>query len=631
MKSPKTTYKFGLYGRCPSCKEITRETCEGCGAAESFTDSSKPGVVICTECGLEHSIRCTKPGCGNEIKVLRTPKNPDEKARIDEYIYRKKNKDLDKRVYTIKEKPKVKVVKEVSVPKDEFEKEEKKKDSVISLDSEIDLEISDKTKESVHDQPENISSGIEKESEAPKKVSTEDEEDSVKEEFEKNTENEAESKKEPTVEEKQELDKIKNFWKTKELTEQQEKKEEERRIVNQFYDEQDDDVLDKKINFENIYNETAYFDCRVCGTEEQKISCEKCGQSNQFSLNYDALSCRCGNNIKVRTCKCGAKHGHSDFYLISDGIKWQYSKSKSYYNYRKGRMLVFSTCPICGVFSVEKCKVCGSKVNFGIPNKNNEVYCKNCGTINQFLCENRNCNDAVKSLKNPSSIEQKLEWLNDVMNFKSKVKQGKVKYSEPGNVKKDKAKTSSSYEISIGGDSTPDFSNSFIEEFDNKTKEIITSSFIDEVENEVNQRKNLQNELRNHNKTQSGEQRSSFASPAGARPEVAPGIKLGDGDEDEENTEIAFDDSGKGLTFYIILVLSVIVIAAGIWWGITFLTSENSADPALETASTEKVQKTDVVSSKADAINKNIDTAEDAVDKMNDSQNKTMDAIDELE
>ena len=51
------------------------------------------------------------------------------------------------------------------------------------------------------------------------------------------------------------------------MTEQEEKKEEERRIVNQFYDEQDDTALDKKINFENIYNETSYFDCKVCGKE----------------------------------------------------------------------------------------------------------------------------------------------------------------------------------------------------------------------------------------------------------------------------------------------------------------------------------------------------------------------------
>lgn len=569
MSTPRSTYRFGLYGRCPSCKDISKEVCEGCGATEAFTDSVKPGIVICTECGLEHSVMCSKPGCSNQIKNLRTPKNTDEKARIDEYIYRKQNKDLDKRVYTIKETPKVKVVKEVSVPKTEVEKNEKAKQSIINLDSEIDIELVDATDTG----PAKVSPPADKAPLEKEEVLPSDEgEISLKDEAEKHDIGSDPVSSEPSVEEKQELEKIKSFWKTKELTAKEEKKEEERRIVNQFYDEQEDDVLDKKINFENVYNETVYFDCKSCGTEEQKIDCDKCGQSSQFSLNYDALSCKCGNEIKVRTCPvCGAKHGHSDFYLVSDGIKWQYSKSKSYYNYRKGRMLVFSTCPTCNVFSVEKCRVCGSKVNFGIPNKNNEVYCKNCGTINQFTCDNRNCDDTVKMLKNPNSIEQKLEWLNDVMNFRNKVAQTKVKYSEAQG-KKEKVKVaSSSYEISIGGDSTPDFTNSFIDEFDNKTKEIITSSFISEVENEVNQRKKLQEELKSFNKAHSPSDKASFASPAGAS-------KNNDDDDDGDSQEIDFDDSAKGLTFYVIIAAIIIMVAVGGWWAFSALTDDGETD-----------------------------------------------------
>ncbi|MDA3884910.1 MAG: hypothetical protein PF638_04880, partial [Candidatus Delongbacteria bacterium] len=354
---------------------------------------------------------------------------------------------------------------------------------------------------------------------------------------------------------KQEVDLIQDFWNKKDVAEKEEKKEEERRIVNQFYDEQDDTALDKKINFENIYNETSYYDCKVCGKEEMKITCDQCGQNNQFSLNYDALSCKCGNIIKVKTCDCGAKHGHSDFYLISEGIKWQYSKSKSYYNYRKGRLLTFSTCPTCNVFTVEKCKVCGSKVNFGAPNKNNEVYCKNCGTVNQFICDNRNCDNSVKTLKNPTSIEEKLDLLNEVMNFKSRINEKKVKYTEPGS---DKKVSSSSQGVSIGNvSSTPDFTNSFIEEFDNKTKDLITNSFIQEVETEVNQRKKVDDELRSFN-------RDNFAPRA-------PGISLGgekaDDTDEEESNVISFDDSGSGKGLYIIIIILVIVLGVGGWWG----------------------------------------------------------------
>jgi hypothetical protein len=570
MAEVKTKYKFGLYGRCPSCKDISQEICDGCGATEAFTDSSKPGIVLCTECGLEHSIACTKSGCNGQIKVLRTPKNTDEKSRIDEFIYRKKNKDMDKRTFIIKESPKVTVVKEMKVPVEDVKKKER--EGIISLDSEIDIEILDLSKtEPVQPKKEEFKDAPPAEKQQTKITIDKDEPQiSLKKESEKLQADVPLASKEPTPEEKQELDKIKNFWKSRELTEKEEKKEQERRIVNQFYDEQDDDALDKKINFENIYNETAYFDCRVCGTEEQKIVCDKCGQSNQFSLNYDALSCKCGNDTKVKTCNCGAKHGHSDFYLVSDGIKWQYSKSKSYYNYRKGRMLVFSTCPTCNVFSVEKCKVCGSKVNFGFPNKNNEVYCKNCGTVNQFICGNRNCNDSVKALKNPNSIEQKLEWLNEVMNFKDRVKTEKVKYSEPGSTKREMIKSASNPEISLGGDSTPDFTDSFIEDFDNRTKELITTSFISEVENEVNQRKKLQDELRNYNKTQVGQQsaKPSFGTPAGSKA-AAPSVSISRDEDQSPSPGINFDDSGKGLKFYIIISIVAVVVIAAAWWGFT--------------------------------------------------------------
>ena len=417
------------------------------------------------------------------------------------------------------------------------------------------------------------------------------------------------------------------------MTITEEKKEEERRIVNQFYDEHEDDALDKKINFENIFNETSYYDCKVCGREEQKIVCDKCGQSNQFSLNYDALSCKCGNNIKVVTCECGAKHGHSDFYLISDGIKWQYSKYKSYYNYRKGRMLVFSTCPTCGVFSVEKCKVCGSKVNFGMPNRNNEIYCKNCGSVNQFICENRKCNETVKTLKNPNSIEQKLDWLNEVMNFKSRVSSEKVKYSEPGNIKKDPdAIVSKSSEISLGVESQIDFSNSFIEEFDNKTKEMITSSFISEVENEVNQRKKLKDELNNYNKNQNmGKEavKQKFGTPAGSKP-VVPTVPSINDEEESEPSVIMFDDSGSGKGKYIIIVIIAAVVLAAAWFGWNMMNSKSAEleVPAevKQTETPENPVQTYIEEKKSD-----IDGATEAVEKVNEATEEKEKAIEDIE
>ncbi|HQO09888.1 MAG TPA: hypothetical protein PLK90_07145 [Clostridiales bacterium] len=642
MSDLKASYKFGLYGRCPVCKDITQEICEGCGATESFTDSSKPGIVICTECNLEHSIRCSKPGCGNQIKVLRTPKNADEKTRIDEFIYRKKNKDMDKRVFIIKETPKASVIKEVKVPVSDIK--QKESEDLLILDTNVHIpqavlpgsgtvklvgKESPFQSSSLEDMKESVTPEIKPAPAAEKPVTATKAEEpvviSLKEETQKKTEKTPSSS--PSPEEKQELDKIKNFWKTKELTEKEEKKEEERRIVNQFYDEQEDDALDKKINFENIYNETVYFDCKVCGKEEQKIVCDKCGQFNQFSLNYDALSCKCNNEIKVKTCSCGAKHGHSDFFLVSDGIKWQYSKSKSFYNYRKGRMLVFSTCPTCGVFSVEKCKVCGSKVNFGFPNRNNEVYCKNCGTVNQFLCENRNCNDTVKALKNPNSIEQQLEWLNEVMNFKTRLTSEKVKYAEPGFEKKPKP---AAQEVSIGDDSAPDFTNSFIEEFDSKTKSIITSSFISEVEDEVKQRQKLQDELKNFNKTQVAPQqpaKPTFGAPSGSKPVQAP---VGFGNINMENESsgpsvISFDDSASSKTKYIIIgIVAVVIIAAAYWVYSAFLSGDKGQVPAVQPV--EEISPAD--SSSADtlkALSKDEKTDKNAAQTIIDAQKSNID------
>nr|MDA3885353.1 hypothetical protein [Candidatus Delongbacteria bacterium] len=126
----KNTYDFGLYGRCPVCKDITAEVCDGCGAKDSFTDSSKPGIVVCTKCKMEHSIECMKKSCNRQIKVLKTPKNDDERKRIDEFIYRKKHKDMDNREFVIKESPKKTIVKAVEVPvEDTIEKS-----GIIKLD-----------------------------------------------------------------------------------------------------------------------------------------------------------------------------------------------------------------------------------------------------------------------------------------------------------------------------------------------------------------------------------------------------------------------------------------------------------------------------------------------------------------
>ena len=85
---------------------------------------------------------------------------------------------------------------------------------------------------------------------------------------------------------------------------------------------------------------------------------------------------------------------------------------------------------------------------------------------------------------------------------------------------------------------------------------MITNSFIEEVETEVNQRKKMDTELRDYNK-------SNFAPRA-------PGISLGgvkSEDDDEEESVIAFDDSGKGTGFFIMIIIVIIALGAGGWWG----------------------------------------------------------------
>ncbi|MCK4980497.1 MAG: hypothetical protein KAS62_08880 [Candidatus Delongbacteria bacterium] len=337
----KNTYNFGLYGRCTVCKEITLEICEGCGSKDSFSDSSKPGIVVCTKCNMEHSIECDKVSCNHQIKVLKTPKNEDERSRIDEFIYRKQHKDQDNRKFIIKETPKkTTIVKEVEIPVED----KAEQSGIIKLDAGMEellaatrkgtLERTDQGSEFVSEskpvEPE-VSVELEKEDlddlteEKAKSLSIDREEDNdiasaievtpiiekgdaildhpepseeilltpepeeedvaianadevsveiEKEEILLNPEPESENldveeidkdTEELPSEVKQELDQIKGLWNKESESKKAEKKEEERRIVNQFYDEQDDNVLDKKINFESIYNETSYFDCKVCG------------------------------------------------------------------------------------------------------------------------------------------------------------------------------------------------------------------------------------------------------------------------------------------------------------------------------------------------------------------------------
>ena len=411
-----------------------------------------PGHVLCTKCNTLNKVICNNESCNQHLKVIRTPKNIDEKNRINEFIKRKKEHKKDSRDYTIK-------------TTSEFKKE----------------------------------------------IPTEDKEGN----------NERDMK---------EMELIKEFWGKKngkkddkkplKMVKNKDSKQEinnERRIVNQFYEEHQDEDIDKKINFEDEFNEEVYFDCNICGETEKQIVCDKCGSKDKFSLNYDSLNCACGNKINIVNCDCGAKQGHSEFYLISDKVKWQYSQTRSYYNYRKGRMLVFSTCPSCGLFSVEKCTECGSKVNFGKPNKNNEIYCKNCGTVNKFTCENPSCDNTVKHLKNPTSIEENLEWLNEVMNVKvmaAKKKRRRMEEQKKDNINKTMHTIPVEKEkVTIGDsrqttkelleDSSPNFTSSFIDAIEEKNKNIITESFISEIKEDVLKEKKLKKEIRQHNRQQS--------------------------------------------------------------------------------------------------------------------------------
>ncbi|PID26695.1 MAG: hypothetical protein CR982_09100 [Candidatus Cloacimonadota bacterium] len=416
--SKRPIYRFGLYGRCPQCKEITAVKCSFCGEREYFTDSSKPGYVLCANCNTHNKVTCTKDGCKNQTLVLRTPKNEDEQYRILEFIKRKKDKKRDRRRYDLKvDEVKENEISDAEIVQNKISIEEKpdKKDFKIDFSK-------------------------------AKEIALALEEEKKKQSKENNTSNE----------------------KSKVI-------KEERRIVNQFYDQDHDETIDKKTNFPLEYKDTVYFNCHICGKSSEKIICSICGKSEEFSLDYDLLSCSCGNEMKLVECSCGAKHSIGKFYLKYGDIEWRYNNNKSYYRYRKGRLLAFSTCPSCGIFMVERCVTCGSKVNFGEPNINNEVYCKNCGTVNQFRCGNKGCNNIVKETKNPTSIEEKYDWLNKAMDINE---QKNLNKAESG-------KTS--------------FTTSFIEEVEKNTKIDITSSFIDEAKKEVTERKQIEEDLAKHN------------------------------------------------------------------------------------------------------------------------------------
>ena len=464
-KKNRIIYKLGLFGRCPICKEVKQEKCKYCGETDFFSDSSKPGYILCSSCNTHVKIECENKGCNFHIKSLRTPKTNDELERILQYINHKADEGGNRRDYVIKENKTKRILKEIDVPI-----ETSKVKAVID-------------KEKVKEQ---------------KKIEIENKE---KINLEKNEITE-EPKTEKEIKEAKELEMIQQFWskerdKRDSLKDEKttELKQNERRIVNEFYDEKENDELDTRVQFNTEFIETAFVDCHICGKKETEIVCDKCGKSNEFSLDYDALSCKCGNSIKSVTCSCGVRHGHSEFYLVSDGIKWQYSKSKSYYKFRKGRLLVFSTCPSCKAISTENCSQCGSKVNFGKPNSKNEVYCKNCGTVNRFTCSNRKCNNDVKDLRNPKSIEEKLELLNKVRTFKETILKKKEEKRKKDNANN---KNKSSF-ISASGTTSSIYTSSFLEELDKKHKEIITNSFVNEIQQRVIDRKKHNEDIVNHN------------------------------------------------------------------------------------------------------------------------------------
>ena len=461
-KKKRIIYKLGLFGRCPICKEVVQEKCKYCGEIAYFSDSSKPGYILCSSCNTHVKIECENKGCDFHIKSLRTPKTEDELKRILQYINHKDDKNKSRRDYVIKGVKTRRVIKEIDEPLGKSNKNiivDKKK---LEKKKKLDQKKRDKVLDEINS--ENLT------------------EEQLKESIE--------------------IDKIKSFWsneKDKRDISKEEQSEEitqdERRIVNEFYDDKVNNDLDTRIQFNTEYIETPFVDCHICGKKETKIVCDKCGKDNEFSLDYDSLSCKCGNLIKSITCGCGVRHGHSEFYLISDSIKWQYSKSKSYYKFRKGRMLVFSTCPSCKAISTENCVECGSKVNFGKPNNKNEVYCKNCGTINKFQCSNKKCSNEIKDLRNPKSIEEKLELLNNVRAFKEVILKKKEEKRKKLHHKGSKATSF----ISSSGTTSSIYTSSFLEELDKKHKEIITTSFVNEIQQRVIDRKNYSDEIQNHN------------------------------------------------------------------------------------------------------------------------------------
>lgn len=393
----KNSYKFGLFGRCPVCKEIFKISCKKCSAENSFVDSGRSNHVLCQQCGTHNQLTCPKAACHQAPLQYRTPKNEDEKKRIDLYIEIKKDKERDQRNFEIKEKHTRSVVQIVEIAQDGSY-------SVPSMQQ-------NRAKINTGSEPA------------------------------------------PQVE--------------------------ERRIVNQFYDETDNGEIDKKTVFEVVYDEQVYFNCTICGRVDIPVKCTRCNATDKFNLNYEALSCQCGNQMKIAVCSCGAKQSHQDFFLKSDNVKWQFSRAKSYYDYCKGRMTVFSTCPVCNIFSAEQCATCGSKVNFGLPNDKNEVFCKSCGTVNTFKCENRKCTNAIKKLQNPESTEQKFEWLQKVMNLKKAA----LRQIATSRV--------------LDSDLLP---TDFIDKIQKKNQEMMTDSFVNEVKREVKAQTVVQQTVYKHNR-----------------------------------------------------------------------------------------------------------------------------------
>ena len=305
----KPVYKFGLYGKCGSCKSVNLIVCDKCGKSDMFTDSVKPGHIYCTSCGNDMRHTCSNLVCNRTVTALRTPKNLEEKKVIERFLEAQKEK---------------------------------------------------------------------------------------------------ESEKEPVF--------ASRFFNEEEDT--------------SFYD--GDKYIDKKLNFTNSYTERVYFDCKNCKEEKKEIICPSCKESGKFSLNYDSIACSCGYEFSSYACDCGAFKGHGTFYVICNDAKVPYDISRSYYNYRKGRMIVFSSCSSCLDFTAEKCQTCGSRVNFGKPNRFKEVYCKNCGSINRFTCMNLGCDQKVKDIEVPQSLEEQLSMLQRSMKSKKRRKKSRKPGADVG-------------------------------------------------------------------------------------------------------------------------------------------------------------------------------------------------------